>query len=467
MLFSGSVPRPLLLLEHSILDLSSLNLMLLFELLGAEAGAILASLASSSLALLALAGTRLSQSLLTPLLVSQLKLSPLLSPLHSPSLGSGGLSCSPGLVLLNLLLSLDLSFALSFNDGFLSLDSLSLLLSELLDASLLVSSLGFECLLLLLASSGFELASALGLLLLSLFDHELASALGSSLSALSFFLSLALNVQDTSALEHSVAVPLSVDSAFHRIFLTPSVVCNVSHVVGMVAGMMRLVNSVPVSTSSHLLLLIMSMLISTVGLNISSLSAGSSSLQETLMVGLAEFGCALTLHSLSLLEKDLSSPCSCLSLSFQSASKSHFSSLLLTSLSKHGSSSSLLLLELFHSCSAKTGSLCSMNRSNVLSCLGNSSLALSHVLADLSLNLPFLWLLVRLLSLSDLCLLFGLLLSTRPRNSLLIGLNLGLCCWFAFPDFLGRLFHPSSLSFSIILCLDLRIDLYKSVFLLF
>ena len=320
MFFSGSVPRPLLLLEHSVLDLSGLNLVLLFELLGAKTRAILASLASSSLALLALAGTRLSQSLLTPLLVSQLKLSPLLSPLHSPSLGPGGLSSSSGLVLLNLLLSLDLGFALSLNDGFLNLDSLGLLLSELLDASLLVSSLGFECLLLLLASSGFKLASALGLLLLSLFDHKLASALGSSLSALSFFLSLALNVQDTSALEHSVAVPLSVDSAFHRIFLTPSVVCNVSHVVGMVAGVMRLVNSVPVSTSSHLLLLIMSMLISTVGLNISSLSAGSSSLQETLMVGLAEFGCALTLQCLSLLEKDLSSPRSCLSLSLQSAS---------------------------------------------------------------------------------------------------------------------------------------------------
>lgn len=349
----------------------------------------------------------------------------------------------------------------------MSLDSLGLLLSELLDASLLVSSLGFECLLLLFASSGFELASALGLLLLSLFDHELASALGSSLSALSFFLSLALNVQDTSALEHSVAVPLSVDSTFHRIFLTLSMVCNVSHVVGMVAGVMRLVNSVPISTSSHLLLLIMSMLIGTVGLNISSLSAGSSSLQETLMVGLAEFGCALTLQSLSLLEKDLSSPCSCLSLSFQSASKSHFSRLLLTSLSKHSSSSSLLLLELFHSCGAKTGSLCSMNRSNVLSCLSNSSFALSHVLADLSLNLPFLWLLVRLLSLSDLCLLFRLLLFTWPRNSLLIGLNFRFCCWFAFLDFLGRLFHPSSLSFSIILGLNLRIDLNKSVFLLF
>ena len=464
MLLPGGVLGSLLVLKHSILDFPGLDLVLLLELLGAQTRAILASLASSALALLAFAGARLSEGLLTPLLVSQLKLASLLSPLHSLSFGFGGLSGSSGLVLLNLLLSLDLGLALPLNDGLLSLDPLGLLLSELLDASLLVSPTGLESLLLLLASSGFELASALSLLLLSLLDHHLASALSGSLSALGFFLSLALDVQDTSALEHAVAVPLSVNSAFHRILLTPSVVGNVSHVVRMVASVMSLVNSVPVSASSHLFLLIMGMLIGAMGLDISSLSAGSSSLQKTLMMGLAELGCTLTLHSLSLLEKDLSSSGGCLSLSFQSASKSHFPGLLLLSLSEHGSSSSLLLFELLHSCSAKTGSLCSMNRSNVLPCLRNSSLALSHVLAGLPLNLSLLWLLVRSLSLPDLGLLFRLLLSTRPGNSLLIGLNFRLGCWFVFLDFLGRLFHPPCLSFSIVLGLDLGINLNKSVF---
>ena len=105
-----------------------------------------------------------------------------------------------------------------------------------------------------------------------------------------------------------------------------------------------------------------------------------------------------------------------------------------------------------------------MNRSNVLPCLRNSSLALSHVLAGLPLNLSLLWLLVRSLSLSDLGLLFRLLLFTRPGNSLLIGLNFRLGCWFVFLDFLGRLFHPPCLSFSVVLGLDLGINLNKSVF---
>ena len=287
MLFLGGISCSLLGLHHGIFDLSGLDLVLFLELLGGQIFAILALASASALALLALASTLLLQLLLTSLLVSKLKLSPLLSLLHSPSLGFGGLSSASGLEFLELLLALNLSLALSLDDGFLILNPLSLLLAELLDASILVPSLLLESLLLLLTFLGLNLTSALSLLLLSLLDCHLSSALGGGLSTLSLFLSLALDIEDTSPLEHDMAVPLGMNSALHGILLSLSVMSDVSHVVSMMTRVVSLVNSVPVSTSSHLLFFVVSMLVSAMSLDISSLSAGSSSFHEALVMSLA------------------------------------------------------------------------------------------------------------------------------------------------------------------------------------
>ena len=464
MFFSGGSLCFLLILEHSIFDFSGFGLMLLLELLGAKTRAILAILASSALALLALASTRLFESLLAPLLISQLDLSALLGLLQSPSLGPGSFSGASFLILLDLLLSLDLGFTLPLNDSMLCLDSLSLLLAELLDAGLLLPLSGFEGLLLLLAASSLELTSALCLLLLSLLDGKLAFALGGGLSALGLFLSLTLDIKYASSLKHNMVVPFGMYSTLHRILLTSSMVSNVSHVVGVVTSVMSLVNSVPVAASSHLLLLVVSVLVGAVSLHICGLSAGGSSLQETLVMSLAEGSSSLALHGLSLLEKNLSPSGGSLTLSLETASQSSLSSLLLLSLFEHSGSSPLLLLKLLDLCGAQTSSFCSMNRCNSLSCQGNSSFALSQVLANLSSQLDLLNLLLSLRS--DLDLLYWLLFLFIPSNTLLVGLNGRLSSRLALLDLFHGLFHFLGLGFSTTASLGLNFstNLNKSVF---
>lgn len=464
MFLSGGSLGFLLVLEHSILDLSGFSLVLLFELLGAEITVILAILASSALALLALASTRLSESLLAPLLISQLDLSALLGLLHSPSLGPGSSSGASFLIFLDLLLSLDLVFALPLNDCMLGLDSLSLLLAQLLDAGLLLPLSGLESLLLLLAASSLELTSALGLLLLSLLDGKLAFALGGGLSALGLFLSLALDIKYTSSLKHNMVVPFGVNSTLHRVLFSSPMVSNVSHVVGVVTSVMGLMDSVPVAAPSHLLLLVVRVLVGAVGLDIGGLSAGGSSLEQTLMVGLAESSSSLALHGLSLLEKNLSPSGGSFALGLEAASQSSLSGLLLLSLSEHSGSSPLLLLQFLHLCGAQTGSFCSMDRSNSLSSDGNSLFALSHVLANLSSQLDLLLLLLSLRT--DLNLLCWLLLLLLPCNTLLVSLNGRLGSRLAFLDLFHGLFHPLGFGFTTTatLGLNLSTNLNKSVF---
>ena len=356
----------------------------------------------------------------------------------------------------------DLGLALPLDDLLLSLNPLGLLLAELLDTSLLVPSLLLAFLLLLLTSLGLELTSALSLLLLSLLDGQLSSALGGGLSALSLFLSLALDVEHTSSLKHNMVVPLGMDSALHRILLSLSVVSDVSHVVCVMACMVSLVNSVPVSTSSHLFLFVVSMLVSTMSMDISSLSAGCSCLQKALVMSLAKLGSALTLHSCPLLKKNLSPPGSSLTLSLKTTSQGSLALLLSSPLAKSDLSPSPLFLELLHLSSSQTGSFSSVDGGNNLSGLSDSGLALRHVLALLSLYLLLLDGL--LLGLRDLLALLRLLLLARPGNILLVGLDSRLFSGLALFDLFHGLFHLLLLClFSARLHSGLSINLDKGI----
>ena len=158
------------------------------------------------------------------------------------------------------------------------------------------------------------------------------------------------------------------------------------------------------------------------------------------------------------------SPSSCsFALSLEAASQSSLSGLLLLSLSEHSGSSPLLLLQLLHLCGAQTSSFCSMNRSNSLSCRGNSGFALGHVLANLSSQLDLLDLLLSLRS--DLNLLCRLLLLLLLSNTLLISLNCRLGSRLALLDLFHGLFHPLGFGFTAAtLGLKFSTNLNKSVF---
>lgn len=261
-----------------------------------------------------------------------------------------------------------------------------------------------------------------------------------------------------------MAVPLGMNSALHGILLSLSVMSDVSHVVSMMTRVVSLVNSVPVSTSSHFFFFVLSMLVSAMSLDISSLSTSSSCLHKALVMSLTKGSSALALHGLPLLKKNLSPPSGSLTLGLKTTSQGSLALLLSSSLSENGLFPLLLFLELLHLSSSQTGSFGSVDGGNSLSGLNDSSLALSHVLARLSLYLLLFDGL--LLGLHDLLALLRLLLLARPGNLLLVGLNSRLGLRLALFDLFHGLLHLLLLSFALIasgLCFDLN----KSILLFF